>query len=86
MKFPKHEASLHLCHNEHKSNYETVLENILYRDDDFYHWVSVEQRQKAIDANDFWYIQWYPDTPVGFHCVAAADLDVLLDYVNEMED
>lgn len=83
MEFPKHEASLHLTHNEHKSYYNTVQELI----DEGYHgyrdWVSEEQKQKAIDTNDCWYIQWYPNTPVGFCLMAAADLDVLLEHANK---
>jgi hypothetical protein len=80
IEWPKHEASLHLTHNDHKSVYRTVQESIDdesfgYCDDD---WVSPEQKQKAIDTNDCWTLQWYPDTPVGFCKLSAADLDVLL--------
>lgn len=81
IKWPKHEASLYLTHNEHKSNYQTVQKAIDagdhgYEDDC---WVSPEQRQKAIDTNDCWSLQWYPKTPVGFCILSAADLDVLLE-------
>ena len=41
-------------------------------------WVSDEQRQKALADDSCWRLQWYPDTPVGFHVLYAADLDVLL--------
>lgn len=78
MEFPKHEASLHLTHNEHKSHYMTVEECILTKDHGYRDWVSEEQKQKAIDTNECWYLQWYPNTPVGFCLLAAADLDVLL--------
>lgn len=79
MNFPKHEASLHLTHNQHKAYYRTVAEAIDdgdhgYVDD----WVSEEQKQKAIETNECWTLQWYPATPVGFCMLAAADLDVLL--------
>lgn len=81
MQFPKHEASLHLTHNEHKSYYRTVAEAIKdgdhgYTEDD---WVSPEQMQKAIETNECWTLQWYPRTPVGFNLMSAADLDVLLE-------
>lgn len=84
MQFPKHDASLHLTHNDHKSYYLTVAQSIEqgdhgYRDDD---WVSPEQRQKAIDTNECWTLQWYPDTPVGFCLLSAADLDVLMAAAN----
>lgn len=79
-RLPAHKASLHLKHNDHKSNYLTVAEAIEY--DCFgceeVDWVSEEQRQKAIATNEMWTLQWYPDTPVGFCVRSAADLDVLL--------
>jgi hypothetical protein len=85
MKFPKHEAALWLTHNQHKNYYQTVKESIAqeehgYQDDC---WISDEQKQKAIDTNECWTIQWYPDTPVGFCIKSAADLDVLLEHVNK---
>lgn len=78
--WPKHEASLHLTHNQHKDYYKTVQDEINdeghgYADDC---WVSPEQRQKAIDTNECWTLQWYPHTPVGFSILSAADLDVLI--------
>ena len=80
MKFPEHKASLYLTHNDHKSCYQTVAKNIAddshgYKEDC---WVSAKQRQKAIDTNECWTLQWYPDTPIGFCILSAADLDVLL--------
>ncbi len=80
MKFPSHKAAMHIVHNDHLNGYLTVAESVEReehgcRDED---WVSEEQKQKAIETNDFWYIQWYPDTPVGFYVLSAADLDVLL--------
>lgn len=83
MKWPPHKASLTLTHNDHKCNYETVEESI-QRGSFGYKancWVSAEQMQKAIETNDCWMLQWYPDTPVGFCVLSAADLDVLLDAV-----
>ena len=81
MKFPKHEASLHLTHNQHKAYYKTVQDQIDheghgYTDDC---WVSPEQRQKAIDTDECWTLQWYPHSPSGFCILSAADIDVLLE-------
>lgn len=77
---PRHDASLHLTHNDHKSYYLTVAKAIA--DDDHGYsedcWVSEEQKQKAIETNECWTLQWYPNTPVGFCILSAADLDVLL--------
>ena len=85
---PKHKASLHLTHNEHKSYYQTVEQSIKgqdhgYLEDD---WVSKEQMQLAIDTNECWYIQWYPDTPIGFCVASAATLEALLDYLQKSEN
>lgn len=82
--FPPHET-LHLEHNAHKAYYLTVQEEVNggalgYGDDA---WVSPEQRQKAIDTNDCWTLQWYPNTPVGFCTMSAADLDALLEAVKK---
>lgn len=74
--FPPHAASLHLTHNQHKAYYETVEEYTADSSHDS--WVSEEQRAKAIASNDMWELQWYPDTPIGFYRLFAADLDVLL--------
>ena len=85
MKFPAHKAGLTLSHNDHKGSYYTIKEAIEHenfgmRDFD---WVSEEQKQKAIDTDECWTLQWYPDTPVGFFVKSAADLEALLDFVEQ---
>lgn len=79
---PKHEGELILSHNEHKSNYQTVKQEIeedLVQVND--RWISEEEKQKAIETNELWCLQWYPHTPVGFHVVYASQLLPLIDYV-----
>lgn len=79
MNWPLHKAALHLTHNDHKSYYLTVAEAIHNKDHGYVDcWVSAEQMQKAIDTDECWTLQWYPETPVGFCLLSAADLDVLL--------
>lgn len=80
LQFPVHKVSLHLTHNQHKGYYLTVAESIADHDHGYTIecWVSEEQRQKAIDTDECWTLQWYPDTPIGFCILSAADLDVLL--------
>ncbi|PWJ88452.1 hypothetical protein C8D77_111175 [Mesorhizobium loti] len=80
--FPEHKASLTLHHDDHKSVYQPVAEWIAEQEEGgncWFEWVSSEQRQKAIDTDSVWTLQWYPNTPVGFNALAAADLDVLLE-------
>lgn len=79
--FPKHDGGLFLSHNEHKGDYQTVV-NAIYSDPVRYDtWVSEEQKAKAIETDECWILQWYPITPIGFHTLAAADLDALLEGV-----
>lgn len=87
MKFPAHEASLSLEHNQHKAYYLTVAQSIADSDHGYQEdcWISEEQKQKAIDTNECWTLQWYPRTPIGFYIKSAADLDALLNYVNTHE-
>jgi len=82
--FPKHDASLHLTHNQHKAYYMTVLECIEARDFGYNDWISDEQRDKAIETNECWFLQWYPNTPVGFCILASADLEPLLAAAREL--
>jgi len=86
MKFPKHLAGLALRHNDHLGVYETVQQQIDDEHCDYRNWVSEEQKQKAIDTNDCWTLHWYPNTPVGFYTLAAADLDILLQAALEYDN
>lgn len=86
MDFPKHNASLHLTHNQHKAYYWDVEEAILQGEHGYGDFISEEQKAKAIETNECWIMQWYPNSPVGFCIIAAADLDALLAYALENDD
>lgn len=75
--FPEHKASLTLTHNEHRDYYESVEDWEAFHDDGTVDWLSQEQRAKAIETDSVWCLQWYPDTPVGFCRLFAADLEAL---------
>jgi hypothetical protein len=78
MQFPRHAASLHLTHNQHKAYYETVetyVSHMCCPPD----CVSDEQRDKALATQELWELQWYPDTPIGSYAIYGADLDTVLD-------
>ena len=71
-------SSLSIEFNRHKANYETAALAILtgtYQPAD---WVSEAEKQKAIDTDSVWTLQWYPDTPVGFYAVAASSLKAIV--------
>jgi hypothetical protein len=69
---PEHKCGLHLSHNEHRDVYETVEE--FYDAEDF---VSPEEWHKAVAENSVWVLHWYPETPIGFHRVAASTLEAI---------
>lgn len=69
---PEHKCGLHLSHNEHRDVYEAVEE--FYETEDF---ISPEEWHKAVAEDSVWVLHWYPDTPIGFHRVAASTLDAI---------
>lgn len=75
MKFPKHECSLHLTHNQHKAYYEPIES---YVDGDDFDWENEEAKARSIATNEIWELQWYPNTPVGFIRVVAPTLEEVL--------
>lgn len=86
IKLPKHNCELLITHNPHKGNYETVEELIFNRDltDDYF--VSKEEMDLCIKHNELWEVQWYPDTPVGFHLICGYTLESVLNKANELDD
>jgi hypothetical protein len=78
IKLPYHDAALYLQHNEHKNMYEEASQWIA--DNDMYDWENEEAKQRAIETDSIWTIQWYPNTPVGFNAVAAPTLEELLQF------
>lgn len=75
--FPAHKAGLSLEHNEHKNYYESA-EQFIANSELAKDFESPEAMTRAIEADSIWVLQWYPETPVGFHRVAATTLyDVL---------
>jgi hypothetical protein len=63
-------------HNEHKDYYQSVEGYI--KENPNMNWVSKAEMENAIETDDMWAVQWYPDTPIGFYWVAACSLEALL--------
>ena len=78
--FPKHKCGLHLQHNDHRNVYEPVGQWIV--DNDWCTWENEEAKQRAIETDEIWTVQWYPDTPVGFYALAAPTFEELLKLAN----
>ena len=77
MKFPEHKACMSLTHNQHKAYYEPIADYVMGIDE--HEWVSLEERQRAIKANEIWELYWNPDTPVGSHLLCASTLEALME-------
>jgi len=88
MQFPEHKASLHLTHNEHKSVYQTVEQSLNDRKDWYedVNWATETSRQKCIETNELWELQWYPRTPIGSITVCGATLEEVLEFANSEDD
>ena len=69
---PAHKCGLHLSHNDHKDVYERIED--FYDHEDF---ISPEEWHKAVAEHSVWVLQWYPDTPIGFHRMAASTLEAI---------
>jgi hypothetical protein len=82
-KLPKHKCGLFLTHNEHKNIYQTAEEYI--KNEDHTTWESEEHKQKAINTNEIWTLQWYPETPIGFYEISAPTLEDLLNFTKRVE-
>ena len=82
MKLPEYKVTMTICHNDHKSVYETA-ERWLLDMGDWGDWESDEAKQRAIAADSIWSIQWYPETPVGFIALFAPTLEELLEFAQK---
>lgn len=80
LKLPPHTCGLTLQHNKHKDYYQSIIDYI--DENGRFNWPSEAEKQKAIDVDELWTIQWYPETPIGFNAAAAATLESLLEFVN----
>lgn len=80
---PTHKAGLHLTHNEHRCYYQSVEQ---FGKDGPADWVSDEERERAIAADEVWCLQWYPETPVGFNAIAASSLEALREALRPAPD
>lgn len=81
--FPAHRCGLFLTHNEHRDYYEPAADWIAQKetlmDGAEGLWKDAAARQRAIDTDEVWVLQWYPERPVGFCIVMAPTLDEVLE-------
>jgi hypothetical protein len=83
MKFPEHKCGLYLTHNEHRDVYEPLEDSLR---ESIAIWESDEAKQRAIDSDECWELQWYPETGLSFYCVAAPTLEECLALAKHIEE
>lgn len=81
MNLPKHKAGLCIEHNVHKDIYQPIIEAV--EEVSTNEWATPTSKQRAIETDSLWSIQWYPDTPVGFYTVYGATLEEILEAANQ---
>lgn len=79
IELPPHKCGLTIEHNEHKNLYQTAAQ---YLDDYYGHYVfrSDRDRERCIELDEVWTMQWYPETPIGFVAIAAPTLSALIEF------
>lgn len=80
---PEHKCSLTITHNPHKDFYETVADYC--RRFGANCWADEFSMVRAIDSDELWEIQWYPDTPNGFFKVMAPTLEEALELTKHIK-
>lgn len=83
MRLPDHKCGLYLEHNVHRDYYLSIEKAVEEIDEENEPWVSPKEREKALATGEIWTLQWYPETPIGFHRLAASTLEALLERANE---
>lgn len=83
LKLPKH-IMLAIEHNQQNLGYQTVAEELASMPG-FHEFQTEEARQRAIDTNELWTCQWYPETPAGFCVACAPTLTELLEWLSSFE-
>jgi len=83
---PGHKCGLYITHNEHRNFYQTASKHIAESESvgNPLNWKDEASKQRAIDMDEIWTIQWYPETPVGFISASAPTLEEALEFANEI--
>lgn len=81
MKFTKH-INLTIEHNPHVICCEPIESHIDFNNN-LYDFESEDEKQKVIKNNDLWICHWYPNTIVGFNCIASSSFERLLEILSD---
>lgn len=76
MNFPEHKCGLYLEHNSHKDYCEKTVDTL----DDLFQRkeITVTEYDEMLAADSIWFLQWYPETPVGSYHVYGSSLEDVL--------
>jgi hypothetical protein len=77
---PVHEGGVTLTHNDFNAYNQSVKR--FMDEDDHYDWESDEAKRLAIETAEVWTLQWYPESPISFHSIAAPTLHDLMRIAN----
>jgi hypothetical protein len=73
-------VSMTVSHNEHKLYYQTAKQ-FIEEGDMKSRFVNAEEIDKAIETDEIWSVQWYPDTPIGSCIFYASSLDIIFEHI-----
>lgn len=79
IELPKHKCGLSIEHNMWVAYNESVSEYLSELTCPPI-WESQGHQARAISTNQLWEMQWYPETSINFHKIAAPTLEELLSF------
>lgn len=85
IKWPEHKASMSIDHNEH-IGFSRDIEDYVEEEHIVDCFISDEDKQRCIELNEIWEIQWYPRTPLSYSMVAASTFELALKAANELQE
>lgn len=81
-------ASVSLTYRDRADYYEELKDIVELKGDgngEYFHASEFldGELEKCIETDQYWCLQFYPETPIGFHHAFSRDLDKLLDWALE---
>ena len=76
IQLPEHKCGLYLEHNSYRDYYTPLTTAV---EEEGEHWISEDERAKALESGEIWTLQWYPNTPIGFYRVVGSSLESVIE-------
>lgn len=74
-------SSLSLEFNAFSVNYVNARQAEEHGMLEYFDWINEDEHELALNQNTVWVLHWYPNSPVAFRALGAADLDRLLEHI-----